>query len=102
MVCGDFNTTLVQEERVRNGMNVPSSTAELQSLLADTRLVDLRSTGNYLTWCNNQHGEDRMYCKLDRVLVNSLWVSNYDNSQVLFLAAGISDHSPSLVKLLLM
>lgn len=99
LVYGDFNTSLHQNERIRNGIVVPSNTNELQSLTMDAGLMDLRFTGHFLTWSDNHDANCRMYCKLDRALVNSSWLSHFDHSQAVFLPPGVSDHSPCVVKL---
>lgn len=60
-------------------------------------LEDLNYGGSYYTWSNrNSHGE-RVYSKLDRVLVNQEWVLMWEQSRAQFLLEGISDHSPALV-----
>lgn len=98
-MCGDFNTSLIQEERLKNGHVCNSDYSELQQLFMDTGLNDLRFSGNYLTWCNYQEGAARLYCKLDRAIFNNLWSSLFDNPEAIFLQPGVSDHSPCLVKL---
>ena len=61
------------------------------------KLEDLKYTGNLFTWSNKQQGEDRVYAKLDRVLVNSLWQGKFDNSEEVFLPEGTFDHCPIVV-----
>lgn len=52
VVGGDFNTTLLQEERLKNNEVCENSTAELQQCVIDTGLSDLRFSGNFFTWSN--------------------------------------------------
>lgn len=98
VVCGDFNTSLVQEERIKNGLISRGDYSELQQLVMETNLNDLRYSGNYLTWCNSQEGASRLYCKLDRAIINSHWHTVFDSPEAIFLQPGVSDHSPCLIK----
>lgn len=66
LLIGDMNTTLLAEDRMRNGITVPCDTTELQNLTIDPQLHDLRYTGCRLTWNNNNIGSSRLFCKLDR------------------------------------
>ncbi|GLT50971.1 hypothetical protein SLA2020_244230 [Shorea laevis] len=60
-------------------------------------VCDLQFSGAFFTWCNKQGENDRLWCKLDRVMANSTWVSAFPNTSVVFLNPQSSDHSPSLV-----
>ena len=64
----------------------------------DSDLSDLPFCGNDFTWSNNQ-GASVVSKKLDRILVNDVWLSNFPNSLGVFGDPGISDHSPSCVYL---
>lgn len=100
IVMGDLNSTLLHDERLKNGVIVDSDTTELQSLSFDTGLLDLRYSGVRLTWCNNHMDQSRLYCKLDRAMVNSLWSDTFYTSEAIFLPSGISDHSPCVVRMI--
>lgn len=96
-VLGDLNTTLHYEERTRGGFFVAENTSELEEVVSQCELQDLPYTGVYLTWCNKQEGEARVYAKLDRILVNDKWLQEIDGSNALYLNSGISDHSPGIL-----
>lgn len=38
--------------------------------------VDLFSLGCFFIWCNKRMGNDRIVCKLDRVMCNVKWMLN--------------------------
>lgn len=99
IIAGDLNTTLLYDERVRNGSIVPCDVSELATLVEDIEVVDLRYTSCKLIWCNN-HGdvENRLYCKLDKALVNEAWLHSYDAAEAIFLPPQNSDHNPCLIK----
>lgn len=97
VVFGDFSTTLHYEESVKEGKPVAEDTSELAEVVDQCGLQDLKSTGVFLTWCNKHEGESRMYAKLDRILVNDVWIQELNWLSAHFLNPGISDHAPGIV-----
>lgn len=98
IIVGDLNTTLYSDERIQHGNPVEYNTSELSSLVEDLGIVDLRYTGCKLTWCNNHDYETRLYCKLDRALVNDEWLNRFDASEAIFLPPETSDYCPCLIR----
>ncbi|CAI9094684.1 OLC1v1030462C1 [Oldenlandia corymbosa var. corymbosa] len=98
-LLGDFNCIVSVSER-QNGRSVTfNDTMELQSLMATHHLTDMPYSGNFFTWSNKHQNGQRMCSKLDRIMVNSCWMSTLQ-SQATFLSPGISDHSPGVAELL--
>ncbi|KAH0928385.1 hypothetical protein HID58_014112, partial [Brassica napus] len=54
-------------------------------------MVDLAQVGPSFTWTNCQE-ENPISKKLDRVMVNSCWISSFPQSFVSFESGGVSDH----------
>ncbi|GFZ08668.1 hypothetical protein Acr_20g0004760 [Actinidia rufa] len=96
ILLGDFNNVLCCDEKL-NGL--PATTYEIKDFKEccyDIGLSDLRSSGTYFTWSNN-----RVWCKLDRAMVNSRWNQEGILAQANFdLPGKFSDHSPCIVTLL--
>ncbi|KAF6149956.1 hypothetical protein GIB67_008677 [Kingdonia uniflora] len=63
-------------------------------------LRDLKWKGLAHTWSNYQVGVDKIFTKLDIILVNSLWINEFMGSEANFLPFGISDHSPIHITLI--
>lgn len=40
--------------------------------------------GAYYTWSNSKLGNDRIWCKLDRILVNQEWIHIFTNPEAIF------------------
>lgn len=99
LLMEDLNTTLFHDERVEGGVIVPSEIEELSSVLEDIEVMDMKFSGQRLTWCNNQEAENKMYCKLDRVLVNKEWFYIFPMAETFFLDRSSSDHCPSIVRM---
>lgn len=85
------------DERVRRDVTRSVDTRELQNVVSSIGVEDLNFYGNFLTWCNRRDGEQRIYSKIDRALINAEWCNTFPHSHVVFLPPGISDHSPCLV-----
>lgn len=69
----------------------------MESLAEQTELADLRFSGAALTWCNNHMDSTRLYCNLDRILVNNYWMTIFDTLEANFLEPGVSDHIPGIL-----
>lgn len=80
ILCGDFHTILSADEKMTGGCDSSIDTRELQALFGSLGIFDLHYTGHFFTWCNQQSGFSSMYCKLDRVVVNSAWISVFPSS----------------------
>ncbi|KAK7273781.1 hypothetical protein RIF29_14844 [Crotalaria pallida] len=98
IILGDFNTVLSPTEKL-GGLPIDVGQYEdLRDCLCACHLLDLKSKGQFHTWCNKQEGDRRIYCKLDRAVVNQAWISAWPNAEANFLLPGLSDHSPILVE----
>ncbi|GKV40178.1 hypothetical protein SLEP1_g47845 [Rubroshorea leprosula] len=97
IIFGDFNTTLHYGERVKLSGVVWGDTSKLFHFVSSMEVIDLQFSGAFFTCCNKQVENHRLWCKLDRVMANSSWVSAFPNTSVVFLNPQSSDHSPSLV-----
>ncbi|XP_030476453.2 uncharacterized protein LOC115693581 [Syzygium oleosum] len=99
IVAGDFNAIRDPNDRV--GSTTPWIPAfdEFGDCLNQTGLEDLRYVGCRYTWSHSS-GVNRKLRKIDRVLINDLWNQHFSFSEATFLAPGISDHSPMVIKIL--
>ncbi|XP_057953951.1 uncharacterized protein LOC131148242 [Malania oleifera] len=95
MLARDFNCVLNNEEKKNEVQVTVYGVEDISECLTVAGLTDLKSTGSFLTWSNG-----RVWCNLDRVMVNQAWYLNGWLSQVHFQFPGsLSDHSVSLVSL---
>ncbi|VVB09125.1 unnamed protein product [Arabis nemorensis] len=99
VIGGDFNQILHFAEHSSPSTNsIDGPMTMFRDCLLQMGMFDLRSQGPQFTWTNNQPS-DPIVEKLDRVLVNSSWISMFPNSTTTFLAPNISDHCPALLDL---
>jgi hypothetical protein len=58
----------------------------------------LKSLGHYYSWTNSSDGDRRILSRIDHALGNNDWMANFINCSVNYMNAGVSDHSPLVVK----
>lgn len=83
LVGGDFNAILSHSEKLGGrDPNVSASISDFQGFLSDASLEDVGFKGSLYTWYNGQSGEGAIWARLDRVLVNHLWLQQFPNLSV--------------------
>lgn len=93
---GDFNDLLSQDEK--EGL-LPHSQAQInlfREFVNNNMLLDLSLKGCRFTWCNNR-AEGCVREKLDRILMNTQWMSLFPHAFGEALPAIGSDHSPIIL-----
>lgn len=60
-------------------------------------LVEAKVSQNFFTWNNKQQGNNRVFSRLDKVLVNDWWLQKHSTTKVYFKNEGYFDHCPRLV-----
>ena len=96
LICGDLNCIMDQEEHI-GAIVRQSEMIDITECMNDCQLHDMKSTGNLYTWNNKQKVRDRVYSKLDRVMINEAWQEKYQNAEACFLQEGKFDHSPGVI-----
>ena len=98
ITLGDFNVVRRPEERLGGNLHWSVACEDLQKCCQALQLEDLHYTGHFLTWSKGS-GDNFLSRKLDRVLVNHIWLQEFEGAEACFLPPGSSDHSPMTVKL---
>ncbi|KAL8497810.1 hypothetical protein ACS0TY_021229 [Phlomoides rotata] len=91
-VVGDFNAIRYPEERVGRGETGDTrDMAIFYDFISQCNLVDMPLSRRAFTW----YRPDGTYkSKLDRILVNSEWISRWPNQALKGLKCTFSDHCP--------
>ncbi|KAK9706032.1 hypothetical protein RND81_07G100500 [Saponaria officinalis] len=100
ITIGDFNIVRGIHERL--GPNPPNlaDMLDFNGCIMDCGLEDLRTSGGEFTWTNKHKDGTRVWSRLDRALVNQVWLNSFPNSGVIVELPGVSDHSPLMVNVL--
>ncbi|KAK7267612.1 hypothetical protein RIF29_20290 [Crotalaria pallida] len=101
LVMGDFNAFIDPKEKLGGNQLDVNALAEFRNCVIQSQLVDMSYFGNHLTWDNKQLGVERVFCKLDRTLVNDAWIQEWPQAQTEVMQGGISDHCPMVVRWML-
>lgn len=93
IIFGDFNETLDMDEhsRVEDNPVITSGMRDFQEAANYCSFTDMASHGPLYTWWNKRENDPIMK-KLDRVMVNDIWLQAYPQSYSVFEAGGCSDH----------
>lgn len=98
LMLGDFNAIHFANERRGSTNSWPAYMDDFNRCIKESGLSDLKTLGLFYTWQKN----NPVYFiqrRLDRVLVNDLWLSTFPASSVTCLCHNTSDHTPLLVDL---
>lgn len=79
------------------GELVAAKTDEVVNIASTCNLQDMKYSWQLYTWCNNQEGVERRYCKLDRTLIYEKWLDLLPQVATSFIHYAISDHAYALV-----
>ncbi|KAL0292909.1 UNVERIFIED_CONTAM: hypothetical protein Sangu_3248600 [Sesamum angustifolium] len=98
IVGGDFNTVLDMSEVCGSSADIHLAMTEFRDCLLDTGLIHLPVQGERFSWHNCSEGDRSLWKRLDRLLVNDTWLSQWPNSHYHCLHARTSDHSPLVIR----
>ncbi|XP_077252323.1 uncharacterized protein LOC143891665 [Tasmannia lanceolata] len=99
IVLGDFNVIRSYDERSGGSPHKQNDIEDFNSCIYNCCLANLRSIGHSLSWNNRATMSERKYARLDRALVNDLWLQDFPLGFAEYRPPGISDHSPIIVSL---
>ena len=75
---------------------------DFNDFIQEAGIQETLFTGSKYTWCNNHMDlATKMWCRLDRVFVNSVWSAQFCSTEISHLARVDSDHSPIIIYVLL-
>ncbi|XP_074305014.1 uncharacterized protein LOC141639943 [Silene latifolia] len=97
IVLGDFNNVLKADEKI--GLPVKDAeTVPFQYAIDNFGLQDLKSIRSFFTWNNKQPSSTRVFSRINRVLVNDEWVTNWPDHYAYFAPEGDYDHCPCFIQ----
>lgn len=97
LLMGDFNVVRSPGEKFDPSTFDPIVAGEFNSCVEAIEVDDLAGKGLWFTWTSKCGGMGNRKSKLDRAMINSHWQDCFPNTESVFGAPGISDHSTILV-----
>ncbi|WMV32127.1 hypothetical protein MTR67_025512 [Solanum verrucosum] len=98
LIGGDFNVVLNSEEKI-GGLPVNDVDCEdLGNCISSSDLTEVQFKGSPFTWWNGRVGNDCIFEKLDRVLINQQMQDWFNHTEVEHLPRTGSDHAPMLLQ----
>ncbi|KAK7250900.1 hypothetical protein RIF29_33662 [Crotalaria pallida] len=98
LLSGDFNCCMEANEKLGGNDLDWEAVNDFRHCVSLCELQDMKYRGCFYTWDNKQYEGDRIWCKLDRTLVNADWISKWPILETEFLTSNVSDHSPALIR----
>ncbi|KAL6350788.1 hypothetical protein AAG906_031374 [Vitis piasezkii] len=94
LVWGDFNVTLSQRERSRQG-RLSGAMRSFAQIVDDLELIDLPMQGGMATWNGGRNNQS--WARLDRFLVTQQWLDMFSGVAQCRMHRPTSDHFPILL-----
>lgn len=95
-ILGDFNCILKAEEKKGGLPYNMAKSREFQQCVDDVGLREVVYYGGTYTWWNGRHGEQSVWKRLDRCLVNEEWETKM-KTYTQYLSKAASDHAPMVI-----
>ncbi|CAM8902499.1 unnamed protein product [Rhodiola kirilowii] len=96
LFSGDFNCVWNQQEKLNGRRFRDADGREINALFEQTGLRDISASGNFYTWSDRHDEGARIWCNLDRIIVNEKMSDLFPSIKGLFPESGISDHCPAI------
>ncbi|KAL0349406.1 UNVERIFIED_CONTAM: hypothetical protein Sangu_1168400 [Sesamum angustifolium] len=98
LVGGDFNAVLDMSEVSGASGDIRVAMNEFNDCILQTDLISLLMQGERFTWHNCSLDGRSLWKRLDRLLVNDVWMDRWPNLFYTCLTHRTSDHSPLVLK----
>ncbi|KAL0293769.1 UNVERIFIED_CONTAM: Retrovirus-related Pol polyprotein from type-2 retrotransposable element R2DM [Sesamum angustifolium] len=98
LVGGDFNAVLDMSEVSGTSGDIRVAMNEFNDCILQTGLLSLPMQGERFTWHNCSLDGRSLWKRLDRLLVNDVWMDKWPNLYYTCLSPRTSDHSPMVLK----
>ncbi|KAH0725234.1 hypothetical protein KY284_001099 [Solanum tuberosum] len=96
---GDFNVITSTDEKQGGRPYNMNKSFEFISVIAACGLLDLGYSGQHFTWCNQRSEENRVWKRLDRVMINDKWLQDMPQTTIAHLPSVFSDHCPLFMEM---
>ncbi|KAJ9536537.1 hypothetical protein OSB04_un000289 [Centaurea solstitialis] len=99
VVLGDFNSILFPHDGYGGSSRRNPSMEDFYLCVEDVELLDINYSGIHYTWVQKPKGGEGLLRKLDRIMSNTMFLSLFQGSSVVFMNRGLSDHACGILEL---
>ncbi|XP_071739373.1 uncharacterized protein [Rutidosis leptorrhynchoides] len=99
VLLGDFNVALDIEESTASSSSCTLAMLEFRECIDNLNMADVNHGGFQYTWNQRPNSDTGILKKIDRVLANDVFISNFMNAHVIFQPYRISNHCPAVLKI---
>ncbi|KAF5447423.1 hypothetical protein F2P56_032977 [Juglans regia] len=99
LVVGDFNTIRSDSEQIGANPRSLLAMSKFNGYVDTCGLMEMRSQGRIMSWCNGNVGSSRSWARLDRALVNINFSTTFGSAFMEYLTRKLFDHCPMVVHL---
>lgn len=97
-MMGDFNVSLNMEDSSSSMSGISAAMREFKECISSINMEDINSSGFHFTWHQKRLSGAGIMKKIDRVMGNDGFITNFDGAYADFQAFGLSDHCPAILK----
>lgn len=97
LIGGDFNVVLNGEEKIGGVPVVAADVDDFKTCIESCDLSQVPFKGSPFTWWNGRAGDDCIFERLDRILINAEMQNIFAQLEIDHLPRVGSDHAPMLV-----
>lgn len=90
----DFNMILNEEEKMGGLPFEQHEAMDFTFCINNCSLMEIKYSGSDYTWWNRRIEKECIFKRLDRVLVNNVFLDSYPSSEVVYLIKDRSGHAP--------
>ncbi|KAH0706068.1 hypothetical protein KY285_010599 [Solanum tuberosum] len=95
-IGGDFNVVLNAEEKIGGLPVIAADYDDFENCISSCDLTEVKFKGSHFTWWNGRAGDDSIFERLDRILINQQMQGWFNHTEVEHLPRTGSDHAPLL------
>ncbi|XP_071695286.1 uncharacterized protein [Rutidosis leptorrhynchoides] len=98
-ILGDFNVSLDIEESIASSSSCTLAMREFWECVKSINMADVNHSGFCYTWNQRPNSSSGILKKIDRVMVNDIFINSFTNAYVIFQPYRISDHCPAVLRI---
>ncbi|XP_022040604.1 uncharacterized protein LOC110943156 [Helianthus annuus] len=97
IIMGDFNSALHLDDKSLGASSISTGMRDFQACVSEIEVMDINQSGFHYTWNQKLKRGVGLLKKLDRVMGNMPFITEFPNAMAVFYPYRLSDHSPCVL-----